>query len=126
MRYLTCCCNLSSFFSSSSRLHTIFYCACSSCVFSTYYICRIFFFFQAEDGIRDLTVTGVQTCALPISDVPLEIVDVGVGDRLQGLLLDRDLPALADQFLQRFLPDVIGEVLLYDRRRGLEIGRAHV
>src|SRR5256886_176612 len=28
-----------------------------------------FFFFQAEDGIRDLTVTGVQTCALPISRV---------------------------------------------------------
>src|SRR2546430_3569956 len=27
-----------------------------------------FFFFQAEDGIRDLTVTGVQTCALPISE----------------------------------------------------------
>src|SRR5207245_7609707 len=26
-----------------------------------------FFFFQAEDGIRDATVTGVQTCALPIS-----------------------------------------------------------
>src|SRR5256886_17113676 len=29
----------------------------------------VFFFFQAEDGIRDLTVTGVQTCALPISAV---------------------------------------------------------
>src|SRR5256886_12791543 len=28
-----------------------------------------FFFFQAEDGIRDLTVTGVQTCALPISSM---------------------------------------------------------
>src|SRR6266542_6274758 len=28
----------------------------------------IFFFFQAEDGIRDATVTGVQTCALPIWD----------------------------------------------------------
>src|SRR5256886_5243738 len=28
------------------------------------------FFFQAEDGIRDLTVTGVQTCALPISPTP--------------------------------------------------------
>src|SRR6266542_3190455 len=27
----------------------------------------LFFFFQAEDGIRDATVTGVQTCALPIS-----------------------------------------------------------
>src|SRR5688572_32917447 len=29
-------------------------------------MCSVFFFFQAEDGIRDLTVTGVQTCALPI------------------------------------------------------------
>src|SRR2546430_14485097 len=31
------------------------------------YVLYVFFFFQAEDGIRDLTVTGVQTCALPIS-----------------------------------------------------------
>src|SRR5216683_3130609 len=30
----------------------------------------VFFFFQAEDGIRDLIVTGVQTCALPISRAP--------------------------------------------------------
>src|SRR5258707_9702912 len=29
--------------------------------------CIVFFFFQAEDGIRDIGVTGVQTCALPIS-----------------------------------------------------------
>src|SRR5207249_9019437 len=29
--------------------------------------CLVFFFFQAEDGIRDRNVTGVQTCALPIS-----------------------------------------------------------
>src|SRR5256885_6895372 len=29
--------------------------------------CFMFFFFQAEDGIRDYKVTGVQTCALPIS-----------------------------------------------------------
>src|SRR5256885_10378832 len=28
--------------------------------------CSFFFFFQAEDGIRDYKVTGVQTCALPI------------------------------------------------------------
>src|SRR5256885_13145200 len=28
--------------------------------------CIFFFFFQAEDGIRDYKVTGVQTCALPI------------------------------------------------------------
>src|SRR5205085_7199768 len=32
-----------------------------------------FFFFQAEDGIRDLTVTGVQTCALPICGVRVVI-----------------------------------------------------
>src|SRR2546429_4678240 len=31
---------------------------------------RYFFFFQAEDGIRDVAVTGVQTCALPISRAP--------------------------------------------------------
>src|SRR5215203_4810936 len=31
----------------------------------------IFFFFQAEDGIRDIGVTGVQTCALPICDAAL-------------------------------------------------------
>src|SRR2546430_6774118 len=31
-----------------------------------------FFFFQAEDGIRDLTVTGVQTCALPIFALSIE------------------------------------------------------
>src|SRR5256885_13280749 len=30
------------------------------------YVCLCFFFFQAEDGIRDYKVTGVQTCALPI------------------------------------------------------------
>src|SRR6266498_4589678 len=30
-------------------------------------VCWFFFFFQAEDGIRDADVTGVQTCALPIS-----------------------------------------------------------
>src|SRR5688572_31789237 len=35
------------------------------------YFFGIFFFFQAEDGIRDLTVTGVQTCALPIWPVSL-------------------------------------------------------
>src|SRR2546422_10885277 len=35
--------------------------------------CRFFFFFfQAEDGIRDVAVTGVQTCALPISQGSIE------------------------------------------------------
>src|SRR5256886_12924539 len=34
-------------------------------------ICSGSFFLQAEDGIRDLTVNGVQTCALPILPAPL-------------------------------------------------------
>src|SRR2546429_1394453 len=33
----------------------------------------VFFFFQAEDGIRDVAVTGVQTCALPILATPLPL-----------------------------------------------------
>src|SRR5690348_18213904 len=38
----------------------------------------LFFFFQAEDGIRDGRVTGVQTCALPIYHVPEGQVDAGL------------------------------------------------
>src|SRR2546425_8792207 len=47
-----------------------------------------FFFFQAEDGIRDKLVTGVQTCALPISidDLLGDGHRPGVG-ALRGLLL---------------------------------------
>src|SRR6266700_6089253 len=36
------------------------------------------FFFQAEDGIRDFHVTGVQTCALPISEVAGNQWDSGI------------------------------------------------
>src|SRR5690606_33135189 len=48
----------------------------------------VFFFFQAEDGIRDFHVTGVQTCALPISLLPvnclsaIESFPFGCGRRL--------------------------------------------
>src|SRR2546429_3400568 len=37
------------------------------CVHAFLHVLMIAFFFQAEDGIRDVAVTGVQTCALPIS-----------------------------------------------------------
>src|SRR5215467_66999 len=40
-----------------------------------------FFFFQAEDGIRDYKVTGVQTCALPISAILRAIEDAGEHDQ---------------------------------------------
>src|SRR5262249_58939575 len=36
------------------------------CIFLCFLCFLFFFFFQAEDGIRDWSVTGVQTCALPI------------------------------------------------------------
>src|SRR2546430_2315217 len=47
---------------------------------------KLFFFFQAEDGIRDLTVTGVQTCALPIC------IRLGIEKRLQIAPLIGDTP----------------------------------
>src|SRR2546430_4537344 len=48
-------------------------------------VVRCAFFFQAEDGIRDLTVTGVQTCALPISG--------NIGDARQTLGTKKREPA---------------------------------
>src|SRR5438874_2975185 len=47
----------------------------------------LLFFFQAEDGIRDLYVTGVQTCALPISRIFLLRRRRPLG--IQGRRLDR-------------------------------------
>src|SRR5256885_7871836 len=51
----------------------------SCCVF-------LFFFFQAEDGIRDYKVTGVQTCALPIFGASAGIA-IAPGDGLDPDLL---------------------------------------
>src|SRR5437764_2421761 len=50
-------------------------------------VVSLVFFFQAEDGIRDTSVTGVQTCALPISEM-LENT---------GLPIPRQKPDLRDQ-----------------------------
>src|SRR5256886_12782730 len=50
-------------------------------------LCLVVFFFQAEDGIRDLTVTGVQTCALPIFGGEQHLVDqelARAGEHLLG------------------------------------------
>src|SRR3989440_8243610 len=59
-------------------------------------VVSFFFFFQAEDGIRDLIVTGVQTCALPIC---VELLDTGldpvqvVAAAPKTLLVEGRLPA---------------------------------
>src|SRR5256886_1656933 len=81
-----------------------------------------FFFFQAEDGIRDLTVTGVQTCALPIStalDDLLGIEEGKINDTRLYRCLDQILPHKTK--LERHLKERYGslfgaefDVLLYD------------
>src|SRR5437764_10696593 len=58
-----------------------------------------FFFFQAEDGIRDTSVTGVQTCALPISQ------------RQTDELIARNVTSFADS-RTLFIAVAAGSVLL--------------
>src|SRR5258707_11710445 len=49
----------------------------------------MFFFFQAEDGIRDIGVTGVQTCALPICEVLYKMERSGVsGEKIAEVEAD--------------------------------------
>src|SRR5438034_8454436 len=59
------------------------------CFFSCHSNILFFFFFQAEDGIRDHCVTGVQTCALPISPAgaPNVVLAAG-GTQLHGIFND--------------------------------------
>src|SRR5690606_31944201 len=61
-----------------------------------------FFFFQAEDGIRDFHVTGVQTCALPIS---------GLRDELRAL--DPNLPLDDVQLVDDILADSVAQPRFY-------------
>src|SRR5260370_4670678 len=59
-----------------------------------------FFFFQAEDGIRDSSVTGVQTCALPI--LMTIFVSVALGSTLRAA----ERIARLNSFLESFRPCV--------------------
>src|SRR2546430_3220390 len=91
------------------------------CFIFILYLVIVFFFFQAEDGIRDLTVTGVQTCALPIS---LALVRKDLHDFFGSKYANSDLTLLYI-FLGPFLP----MSRLFDRQIVLitnanEIGRA--
>src|SRR5436190_21339679 len=56
------------------------------------YFFVFFFFFQAEDGIRDHCVTGVQTCALPISEAAI----AGIADLDQAVPVPRGVPWFPD------------------------------
>ncbi len=67
----------------------------------------VFFFFQAEDGIRDYDVTGVQTCALPISSAGANPVDSsGVLFALKLAVPD----TLSSQFIPINITDFTGNV----------------
>src|SRR5256886_2833798 len=79
----------------------------------SFIVSRCLFFFQAEDGIRDLTVTGVQTCALPILNLRfLDNNDLAlsayVHEQGHWVLMERhraDNPALFED-LQRTFPNM--------------------
>src|SRR3712207_7086876 len=89
---------------------------------SSVYLC-ICFFFQAEDGIRDIGVTGVQTCALPIfGGLPLAVqapAQVAVGPRVRRVEAGR-LPQALDRGRSPPAPGQ-GDPERYMR---VEIGRA--
>src|SRR3712207_7287072 len=72
--------------------------------FFRFFFISLFFFFQAEDGIRDIGVTGVQTCALPIFHNHLLCVAVEVEaevstDALHWVVLEEDVGGHAPQAL---------------------------
>ena len=69
---------------------------CVALLFILIHLGFAFFFFQAEDGIRDVAVTGVQTCALPIYFHVLELVDqveVGAEDQVDVQFAAADFQA---------------------------------
>src|SRR2546430_5116172 len=63
----------------------------------------VFFFFQAEDGIRDLTVTGVQTCALPISGATVAVGSRTVLTQPDGRYSIAGVPAGTDSVRARII-----------------------
>src|SRR2546427_1980694 len=76
----------------------------------------LFFFFQAEDGIRDLTVTGVQTCALPISDSLSSRESESAG--LRWCLRNSHLAVLSSRLqLQLPVSRPVGQISVAGRRR---------
>src|SRR5256886_9322627 len=82
----------------------------------------VFFFFQAEDGIRDLTVTGVQTCALPIfGDGSQELSVIYAGD-LAAALVAAAAPAAANRVYYAAHPAVTTSRALV-RAIGRAVGR---
>src|ERR1022692_4883094 len=68
------------------------------------FVFNLFFFFQAEDGIRDYKVTGVQTCALPISMDMSRLVNTLSNFMDRPVIDNTDLKGVYDVELS-FMPD---------------------
>src|SRR2546430_5315070 len=79
-----------------------------------------FFFFQAEDGIRDLTVTGVQTCALPIYRKVACGLMVPTRERETLLQLCRMLRQREEHTLRH----ILGQVRVTDDSQGRRVDRS--
>src|SRR5256885_4956666 len=86
---------------------------------------HIFFFFQAEDGIRDYKVTGVQTCALPIYDPQAEhareeVAALGATTKLP----DDDQPLTAGRVILAWSPWLImAALLVFSRSEERRVGK---
>src|SRR2546426_9122828 len=91
-----------------------------------------FFFFQAEDGIRDYKVTGVQTCALPISRdtvtlVPYRALEAGEFSQVGELRATPPAPdfarrlQLVSRFPQGLTPDMLARLLAAHRQSALKV-----
>src|SRR2546429_2613918 len=104
-------------------------------------ITNVVFFFQAEDGIRDVAVTGVQTCALPISEflgslsvkrVPnSRLMDVSfesTDPQLAARIVNAHIASYIEQnFSSKYEATTRASAWLADQLTELKkIGRAHV
>src|SRR5262249_59740693 len=81
-----------------------------------------FFFFQAEDGIRDWSVTGVQTCALPISAAEMLEASAGDLELKDGAVQVKGVPQLRKTLAE--IAHAIGGVPGFGLPNGITPGRS--
>src|SRR5690606_7347713 len=97
---------------------------------------HFFFFFQAEDGIRDFHVTGVQTCALPISESDIICTSSNAKKIVESIPKDQQILFAPDKNLGRWLIKETGRDMLlwqgscivhetFSQRRLIELKTKH-